>query len=94
MEKEELFQNLYLAAFQEDLVTCNTFIANGADVNWRNVNDANKTLLHYMIEEGKQLVVEYLLQNSAELDVKDEKGNTPLHAAAEKMSIRNYPIIS
>jgi len=43
-----------------------------------------KTLLHYMIEEGKQLVVEYLLQNSAELDVKDEKGNTPLHAAAEK----------
>lgn len=47
-----------------------------------------------MIEEGKKLVVEYLMQNSAELDVKDEKSNTPLHTAAEKSQYEIIQLLS
>ena len=41
-----------------------------------------KTALHVSIEKGHKRCVKALLSRQARVDIKDKKGNTPLHLAA------------
>jgi ankyrin repeat protein len=51
----------------------------GADVNA--VTNAGQSALHGAALQGYDRVVEFLVQNGANLDVKDKQGRTPLDAA-------------
>jgi ankyrin repeat protein len=42
------------------------------------------TLLHHASSANQLLVMQYLIDNGAELDAADKDGNTPLHVAASK----------
>lgn len=46
-------------------------------------NRKDKTPLHVAAEAGNREVVEFLINDSAKIDVKDKQGYTPLHGAAE-----------
>uniref|UniRef100_A0A8C3TMZ5 Uncharacterized protein n=1 Tax=Chelydra serpentina TaxID=8475 RepID=A0A8C3TMZ5_CHESE len=48
------------------------------------VNSSNETLLHIAAANGHVAITEYLINKGAKLDVKDKKGRTPVHRAAEK----------
>uniref|UniRef100_A0A8C0H0H5 Ankyrin repeat protein n=1 Tax=Chelonoidis abingdonii TaxID=106734 RepID=A0A8C0H0H5_CHEAB len=48
------------------------------------VNASNETLLHIAAANGRVAIIEYLINKGAKLDVKDKKGRTPMHRAAEK----------
>lgn len=43
-----------------------------------------KSVLHYAVEASLVSIVKLLLDEDVEFDVRDEKGNTPLHHAASK----------
>uniref|UniRef100_A0A8B9TMK8 Uncharacterized protein n=1 Tax=Anas platyrhynchos TaxID=8839 RepID=A0A8B9TMK8_ANAPL len=48
------------------------------------LNSSRETLLHVAAANGHLAVMEYLISRGAKPDVKDKKGRTPLHRAAEK----------
>lgn len=41
------------------------------------------TLLHWSVIEGQTKICEYLLENGAKVDIKDNNGFTPLHYACK-----------
>eukprot|EP00794_Sanderia_malayensis_P015119 gene15119-16675_t len=57
-------------------------LANGADPNWSNPDHTGMTSLHQSVAGGSVSVSEFLLQNNANVDVKDERGRSALHQAA------------
>ncbi|XP_078615812.1 arf-GAP with coiled-coil, ANK repeat and PH domain-containing protein 2-like isoform X2 [Branchiostoma floridae x Branchiostoma japonicum] len=83
MELSQLDPNmlLYKAASAGNLPVLSAALAHGADVNWVNSEDTNKTPLHQAVESGSIGACEFLLLNGAKLDVKDGKGRAPLHHA-------------
>uniref|UniRef100_A0A663FLQ4 Uncharacterized protein n=1 Tax=Aquila chrysaetos chrysaetos TaxID=223781 RepID=A0A663FLQ4_AQUCH len=48
------------------------------------LNSSSETLLHVAAANGHLTIMEYLISKGAKIDVKDKKGRTPLHGAAEK----------
>uniref|UniRef100_A0A8B9IPD8 Uncharacterized protein n=1 Tax=Anser cygnoides TaxID=8845 RepID=A0A8B9IPD8_ANSCY len=48
------------------------------------LNSSRETLLHVAATNGHLAIMEYLISKGAKPDVKDKKGRTPLHRAAEK----------
>ncbi|XP_060603418.1 arf-GAP with coiled-coil, ANK repeat and PH domain-containing protein 2-like isoform X2 [Ruditapes philippinarum] len=72
---------LYKAAHARNLAVMLEAIANGADTNWVNTQEDDKTPLMKAIETGSLSACEFLLLNRAKLDKKDRKGRTPLHLA-------------
>ncbi|CAH1239474.1 ACAP2 [Branchiostoma lanceolatum] len=83
MELSQLDPNmlLYKAASAGNLPVLSAALAHGADVNWVNKEDSNKTPLHQAVESGSIGACEFLLLNGAKIDVKDGKGRAPLHHA-------------
>ncbi|XP_078697858.1 arf-GAP with coiled-coil, ANK repeat and PH domain-containing protein 2-like isoform X1 [Branchiostoma floridae x Branchiostoma belcheri] len=72
---------LYKAASAGNLPVLSAALAHGADVNWVNTQDTNKTPLHQAVESGSIGACEFLLLNGAKIDVKDGEGRAPLHHA-------------
>uniref|UniRef100_A0A8C5WQ05 Uncharacterized protein n=1 Tax=Laticauda laticaudata TaxID=8630 RepID=A0A8C5WQ05_LATLA len=58
---------------------------NPTDVNA--TNSANETLLHIAATHGHLEIIDYLISKGVKLEVKDNKGRTPLHRAAEKAKV-------
>jgi Arf-GAP with coiled-coil, ANK repeat and PH domain-containing protein len=58
-------------------------IALGADKNWENSENLNRTPLHQAVLVGSLMTCEYLILNGANLNPTDSKGYTPLHLAIE-----------
>uniref|UniRef100_A0A8B9CYI1 Uncharacterized protein n=1 Tax=Anser brachyrhynchus TaxID=132585 RepID=A0A8B9CYI1_9AVES len=58
----------------------------GGEPRWRNGDLCRslETLLHVAATNGHLAIMEYLISKGAKPDVKDKKGRTPLHRAAEK----------
>jgi hypothetical protein len=54
-------------------------VALGADVNAR---DGGQSLLHFAVQSNQSLLIEFLLQQSADCFAVDTVGDTPLHVAA------------
>ncbi|KAJ1526936.1 hypothetical protein ONE63_008484 [Megalurothrips usitatus] len=75
---------LYMAAAAHNLpVMCEAF-ALGANKNWANLKDLNRSPLHQAVFSGSVMACEYLLLNGASINIQDEKGKTPLHIAVEQ----------
>ncbi|ESO06479.1 hypothetical protein HELRODRAFT_94076 [Helobdella robusta] len=57
-------------------------LALGADVNFKNTEDSDKTPLIYSLTTGLNAPVEFMLLNGSKVDVPDADKKTPLHHAA------------
>uniref|UniRef100_A0AAY4A3S6 Arf-GAP with coiled-coil, ANK repeat and PH domain-containing protein n=1 Tax=Denticeps clupeoides TaxID=299321 RepID=A0AAY4A3S6_9TELE len=69
---------LYWASCACSLPDMAEALAHGADVNWVNTEDCNRTPL---IQAGSLITCEFLLQNAAIVDQQDIRGRGPLHHA-------------
>lgn len=76
-----LFQKLFVALSKEDLLTAARVVALGAEVS-AHTNPDGKTLLHGAAEEGRSLILEFLIINGGDFTARDDDGRLPLHLAA------------
>ncbi|NXN99469.1 ACAP2 protein, partial [Rhinopomastus cyanomelas] len=72
---------LYQAAFEKNLPDMAEALAHGADVNWVNVEENKATPLIQAVRGGSLVTCEFLLQNGANVNIRDMKGRGPLHHA-------------
>ncbi|XP_030630657.1 arf-GAP with coiled-coil, ANK repeat and PH domain-containing protein 2 [Chanos chanos] len=72
---------LYWASCACSLTDMAEALAHGADVNWVNVEDNNRTPLIQAVQGGSLVTCEFLLQNAANVDQQDIRGRGPLHHA-------------
>lgn len=80
--------SIYMAAYQGDLAKVKRFLEQGISVDSR--NSGGQTALHYAVLRGKREVVEFLLSQGADVNLKDKSwgfipwGFTPLKYASSK----------
>ncbi|CRK87513.1 CLUMA_CG001314, isoform A [Clunio marinus] len=74
---------LYKATTAHNLPVMCQAISLGADKNWENPDNLNRTPLHQAILSGSLMTCEFLLLNGANINCTDIKGYTPLHLSIE-----------
>ena len=79
----------HLAANEGHLEICKWYIKNVGEVN--NADDDGWTALHYAADEFD--IFTYLLENGADLRLKNERGQTVLHLAAKLGSLKICKLI-
>ncbi|XP_038642944.1 arf-GAP with coiled-coil, ANK repeat and PH domain-containing protein 1 isoform X2 [Scyliorhinus canicula] len=72
---------LYRAAALQNLPVMADALAHGANVNWVNASDENKTPLIQAVTPGSLVACEFLLQNGANVNLMDSHKRGPLHHA-------------
>ncbi|NWS43687.1 ACAP3 protein, partial [Probosciger aterrimus] len=72
---------IYKAAKARNLPLMAEALANGAEINWVNDEDENKTPLIQAVMGGSLIACEFLLQNGADVNQRDIRGRAPLHHA-------------
>uniref|UniRef100_A0A672V238 Arf-GAP with coiled-coil, ANK repeat and PH domain-containing protein n=1 Tax=Strigops habroptila TaxID=2489341 RepID=A0A672V238_STRHB len=72
---------IYKAAQARNLPLMAEALANGAEINWVNDEDENKTPLIQAVMGGSLIACEFLLQNGADVNQRDIRGRAPLHHA-------------
>ncbi|XP_043919137.1 arf-GAP with coiled-coil, ANK repeat and PH domain-containing protein 3 isoform X4 [Protopterus annectens] len=72
---------IYKASRARNLPVMAEALAHGADVNWVNDEDENKTPLIQAVIGGSLIACEFLLQNGADVNQRDRRGRAPLHHA-------------
>ncbi|XP_029688961.1 arf-GAP with coiled-coil, ANK repeat and PH domain-containing protein 3-like isoform X1 [Takifugu rubripes] len=72
---------LYKASRGQNLPGMAAALAHGADVNMVNDEDDGKTPLIQAVVGGSLIACEFLLQNAADVNLRDVKGRGPLHHA-------------
>ncbi|XP_056613370.1 BAR_ACAPs and ArfGap_ACAP domain-containing protein [Triplophysa dalaica] len=75
-------EKLYQASLSGDLVAMAKALADGAEVNWSNPEQEGRTALIGSAIGGSLLACEFLLQNGAKVNLRDQHGQGALHAAA------------
>nr|XP_055053529.1 BAR_ACAPs and ArfGap_ACAP domain-containing protein [Misgurnus anguillicaudatus] len=75
-------ERLYQASLSGDLIAMATALAEGAEVNWSNPEQEGRTALIGSAIGGSLLACEFLLQNGANVNLRDQHGQGALHAAA------------
>ncbi|XP_058818210.1 arf-GAP with coiled-coil, ANK repeat and PH domain-containing protein 2 [Topomyia yanbarensis] len=87
-EFEKLNPNflLYKAACGHNLPVMCQAMALGADKNWRNPDELDRTALHAAILSGSVMSCEFLLLNGCNINAIDRNGYTALHLATEHSS--------
>ncbi|KAL4648479.1 arf-GAP with coiled-coil, ANK repeat and PH domain-containing protein 3-like isoform X1 [Arapaima gigas] len=83
-ERERAGRRLYEAAQQGDLVSMATVLAQRAEVNWSNPEEEGRTPLIATAYGGSLLACHFLLQNGANVNQRDQRGQGALHAAATR----------
>ncbi|XP_066478657.1 arf-GAP with coiled-coil, ANK repeat and PH domain-containing protein 2 isoform X3 [Tiliqua scincoides] len=72
---------LYQASRKKHLPEMAEALAHGADVNWVNVEEDRATPLIQAVLGGSLVTCEFLLQNGANVNLRDAQGRGPLHHA-------------
>lgn len=60
-------------------------------INFKNNN--NQTFLHIVVRNNNFKMVEYLIKNNANLDIKDKWGNTPLFDAQNNDNVEIFNLL-
>ncbi|KAI8976987.1 hypothetical protein BDB01DRAFT_802335 [Pilobolus umbonatus] len=71
-----------------DLPKSLKYLAQGADIDYRNPGDESRTALHKAVDNEDEVSVEFLLQRQIDIDQTDGKGWSALHYAASNNSVR------
>ncbi|KAJ8280572.1 hypothetical protein GJAV_G00056400 [Gymnothorax javanicus] len=80
--KDAAGRYLYQSAQSGDLISMATALAQGAEVNWNHPEEEGRTALIGSARGGSLLACEFLLQNGANVNCRDQRGHGALHAAA------------
>ncbi|KAM9370190.1 arf-GAP with coiled-coil, ANK repeat and PH domain-containing protein 3 [Phaethornis superciliosus] len=72
---------IYKSAQARNLPLMAEALAHGAEINWVNDEDENKTPLIQAVMGGSLIACEFLLQNGADVNQRDSQGRAPLHHA-------------
>ncbi|KFW67892.1 Arf-GAP with coiled-coil, ANK repeat and PH domain-containing protein 3, partial [Pygoscelis adeliae] len=72
---------IYKAAQARNLPLMAEALAHGAEINWVNDEDENKTPLIQAVMGGSLIACEFMLQNGADVNQRDIRGRAPLHHA-------------
>ncbi|XP_010210784.1 PREDICTED: arf-GAP with coiled-coil, ANK repeat and PH domain-containing protein 3 isoform X2 [Tinamus guttatus] len=72
---------IYKAAQARNLPLMAEALAHGAEVNWVNDEDENKTPLIQAVMGGSLIACEFLMQNGADVNQRASRGRAPLHHA-------------
>ncbi|KFW07301.1 Arf-GAP with coiled-coil, ANK repeat and PH domain-containing protein 3, partial [Fulmarus glacialis] len=72
---------IYKAAQARNLPLMAEALAHGAEINWVNDEDENKTPLIQAVMGGSLIACDLLLQNGADVNQRDIRGRAPLHHA-------------
>ncbi|XP_054838159.1 arf-GAP with coiled-coil, ANK repeat and PH domain-containing protein 2 isoform X2 [Eublepharis macularius] len=72
---------LYQASYEKNLPQMAEALAHGAGVNWVNVEEDRATPLIQAVRGGSLVSCEFLLQNGANVNLRDAQGRGPLHHA-------------
>jgi palmitoyltransferase ZDHHC13/17 len=73
------FTALHFASFKGSTVACDLLIRYGADMNARNNFGIN--MLHVAAQGDQPVTLFYFKQKGLDLQIKDDRGSTPLHWA-------------
>ena len=87
MKRNENEYLLHRAVINKDLMRVQSLIKEGWDVNKVDYN--HWTPLHYAAQDGLYSIAEVLISSGAEIDVKDDYGNTPLSNAIYNSNVGN-----
>jgi len=82
-EDQESFNELAGSIYARDLHKVRELIESGVDVNIRQEMSGSSPLIVACALEGTDDIISFLLENGAEVRVKDKKGYTPLMWASE-----------
>lgn len=94
MTQEELNKRLFIAIEAGDLNHVKEAIDDGAGVNAIESENTKYTPLHVaVVKEGKQEIVKLLLERGADIESKDQYGQTPLHWAAIKNDLEVLKVL-
>jgi len=74
---------LYRAARAHNLPVMCQAVALGANLDWKNEREDNRSAIHQSIESGSVMACEFLILNGAKTTAADENGDTALHIAAK-----------
>ncbi|XP_015284555.1 PREDICTED: arf-GAP with coiled-coil, ANK repeat and PH domain-containing protein 2 [Gekko japonicus] len=72
---------LYRASYEKKLPRMAEALAHGAAVNWVNMEENRSTPLIQAVRGGSLVSCEFLLQNGANVNLRDAQGRGPLHHA-------------
>lgn len=81
-------RDIYLSAISGDLEALGRYVEAGGDIAVRPSPGTDRpylsgqTLLHLATWKDSVAAVDFLLENGAEIEIRDGKGHTPLHSAA------------
>lgn len=78
---------MFLAAALAHLDVLRSLIENGADINASTAD--NCTPLMIAIEKGNINVATFLIEHGANVDLKDDRGDTALHYAVSRYILHN-----
>ncbi|KAI8885870.1 ArfGap-domain-containing protein [Backusella circina FSU 941] len=88
LDQETLNQTFWDATVNGDLQASLRYLAQGAQVDYKNPNEESKTALHIATNNNDDTVIEFLLQRLSDVNQVDGKGWTPLHYAAANNNVR------
>ncbi|KAI7865133.1 hypothetical protein BDF14DRAFT_1827454 [Spinellus fusiger] len=87
-DAETVNQILWNAATESNIPKALLYLAKGANVDYKNPDSGLQTALHTSVQQGNEVMVEFLLQWSSNVNYTDEKGWTTLHYAATSNNVR------
>jgi len=84
---------MYYAGMANSTDIARLLLEKGADINARDPS-SGATALHLAVSYGRNTVVEYLAENGARLDVRNNEGQTPLMLARDRQAITLIDILA
>ncbi|ORE18488.1 ankyrin [Rhizopus microsporus] len=88
VDQATLDKNFWNSIAENSLQNALRYLAQGANVDYRNTEEGLKTALHKAVDNNNEVAVEFLLQRPSDVDEKDERGWTALHYAAANNNVR------
>ncbi|KAG0184328.1 Arf-GAP with coiled-coil, ANK repeat and PH domain-containing protein 2 [Apophysomyces sp. BC1034] len=87
-EKESIDRSFWDAVTQSELAESLRHLARGAKIDYKNPDECFQTALHKVVQQGDEIIVEFLLQWFSDVNQTDENGWTSLHYAATANNVR------
>ncbi|CEP10078.1 hypothetical protein [Parasitella parasitica] len=88
LSQDSVDKEFWNAVIEGELDNALKRLAQGAHVDYKNIDDESRTALHKMVDKGDEVTVEFLLQRLSDINQQDANGWTALHYAAANNNVR------
>ncbi|KAI8647773.1 hypothetical protein BD408DRAFT_938 [Parasitella parasitica] len=88
LSQESLDKEFWNVTIEGELDNSLERLAQGANVDYKNIEDESRSALHKMVDKGDEVTVEFLLQRLSDINQQDANGWTALHYAAANNNVR------